>query len=383
MDLKHHARNILFDIFGIQPGERFLLLSEQYDPKAGVSERDAERWQKLNILARQFFQAVQEVWPDAELLEYPTTGGHGKHPNLATWEKVFGHEMMERLDEAMVLDAILHKTQTPEQEAVAKEYFVAAERKYDVIMALTNFSTSHTLFRKFFTNAQHGRYASMPSFDPKMFETSMTENWAEMREFSHKFAKYLYQFDAFRITASNGTDITIVRDGRGIEPDDGNLSIPGAFGNLPAGEVYFAPMEGKSFGKLVLDYAPTRTLTAPVTVTVENGEIVSIDGDEPYAAEMREKIGAHPNNKNVAELGLGVNRAACIVDNILESEKIYGSIHIAFGDNRSFGGNTTAPFHEDYLVLVPNLYGIKNGKETLVISEKMYYIDAPGNTGQS
>ena len=41
---------------------------------------------------------------------------------------------------------------------------------------------------------------------------------------------------------------------------------------------------------------------------------------------------------------------------ILEDEKLYGTVHIAFGTNASFGGVTKADCHLDGIILNPTLY---------------------------
>jgi leucyl aminopeptidase (aminopeptidase T) len=55
-----------------------------------------------------------------------------------------------------------------------------------------------------------------------------------------------------RITTSPGTDVAFGLRGRGGHAGDGDLRRRGAFGNLPAGEAYIAPIEstgeGVSFG---------------------------------------------------------------------------------------------------------------------------------------
>ena len=61
------------------------------------------------------------------------------------------------------------------------------------------------------------------------------------------------------------------------------------------------------------------------------------------------------NFKNIAELGIGTNDRATRPDNILESEKILGTIHIALGDNSSFGGRIRTSFHQDFVVFQPTL----------------------------
>ena len=64
---------------------------------------------------------------------------------------------------------------------------------------------------------------------------------------------------------------------------------------------------------------------------------------------------SNPAVANLAELGIGTNEAAKDTANILEGEKILGTCHIAFGDNKGFGGTVSAPFHRDYIVPSPKL----------------------------
>ncbi len=46
------------------------------------------------------------------------------------------------------------------------------------------------------------------------------------------------------------------------------------------------------------------------------------------------------NGTTVAELGIGTNEAAILNGIILEDEKVYGTVHIAFGTNTSLGERT-------------------------------------------
>ena len=59
-----------------------------------------------------------------------------------------------------------------------------------------------------------------------------------------------------------------------------------------------------------------------------------------------------------AELGIGTNDRATRPDNILEAEKILGTIHIALGDNSGFGGTVSTPYHEDYVFYQPTLTAV-------------------------
>jgi leucyl aminopeptidase (aminopeptidase T) len=67
------------------------------------------------------------------------------------------------------------------------------------------------------------------------------------------------------------------------------------------------------------------------------------------------RLSENKGNGNIAEFGVGTNHAAKRPDNILESEKILGTVHIALGDNSSFGGKVKAPFHQDFIFFKPTV----------------------------
>jgi leucyl aminopeptidase (aminopeptidase T) len=160
------------------------------------------------------------------------------------------------------------------------------------------------------------------------------------------------------------------KEGRKALSDTGILTKKGAFGNLPAGEVFVAPLEGTAEGKLVLEWAPTHELIEPITLTIEKGEVVTIAGSEPFADYLRSKLAEKEGNRNIAELGIGTNPRAKRPDNILESEKILGTIHIALGDNSSFGGKVKTPFHQDFVFFKPTVILITAEGAKVKIIEK-------------
>ena len=71
-------------------------------------------------------------------------------------------------------------------------------------------------------------------------------------------ARVVNKAEQIEIKTPNGTYVLFSKKGRKAESDTGLLTKPGSFGNLPAGEVYLAPLEGTANGKLVLEWAPTR-----------------------------------------------------------------------------------------------------------------------------
>ncbi|NJD91431.1 MAG: peptidase, partial [Geobacter sp.] len=228
-------------------------------------------------------------------------------------------------------------------------------------------STSHTRFR-WLTNVAGARFASLPQFDPEMFFTSMAVDWQQLAARTARLADAVNQGVSVILSTPAGTSLTFSIAGRRAEGDDGLLAAPGSFGNLPAGEVYLAPLEGTAEGVMVIEYAPTRKLSPPLSLKIASGEVVAIEGDDPHRLWLEGKFAQSGKNRNIAELGIGTNDRATRPDNVLEAEKILGTVHIALGDNSGFGGVVSTPFHEDYVLYLPTLSVVtREGAKLLII----------------
>ena len=288
--------------------------------------------------------------------EYPATGSHGAEPPKELWAKAFGEKAFNELKAQKLLARLINK-KADDSDMRRAEEIIARHKRYAVnaVIALSNYSTSHTRFRDLLTRICKTRYVSMPLFDAAMLEGAMNVNWRVIDRRTRSIARIVNKAEAVEIKTPNGTSISFSKKGRKAESDTGILTAPGAFGNLPAGEVYLAPVEGTAEGRLVLEFAPTRQLKAPVALTVKNGFVAEVSGDDEYAGYLRAKLSERRENANIAELGIGTNDMAKRPDNILESEKILGTIHIALGDNSSFGGNVSTPFHQDFVFFRPTV----------------------------
>ena len=58
---------------------------------------------------------------------------------------------------------------------------------------------------------------------------------------------------------------------------------------------------------------------------------------------------------HVAELGIGTNEKAILTGELLEDEKILGTVHVAFGASAAIGGEIQVPVHLDCVVLEPTV----------------------------
>ena len=197
----------------------------------------------------------------------------------------------------------------------------------------------------------------------------MAADYREIAEISKKLVDALTGKKTVRVITETGTDITMSVEGRKWGIDSGLLTEKGTFGNLPAGEVYIAPLEGTANGKFVVEPGWYPGLEEPMTFYVEKGYVVKIEGGGKVGDYYRELLGLEPRKdeppyiarRNIAELGIGTNPNAKRPDNILEAEKIRGTVHIAIGDNAHIGGKVEADLHQDFVIPKPDLYadGVK------------------------
>jgi len=356
MDNLDAAFRSLFEInMGITAGDTVLVFSDRIRPDEAVSETDSDRRQRLNLTARQVAGFASDHYGSGQFIDFPATLASGVEPPQVLWEATFGRTIMSGLQQGGILDDLLDKCVTPEQLVRAREMVVAdASDVPRIIIAMSNNSTSHTNYRKLACLAG-ARFASLPHFDPDMFSTSMNVDWHALAERTTRLVTAVNRAEWVHIETPNGTAMHICKRGRAAGGDDGLLTVPGCFGNLPAGEAYLAPLEGESHGIMVIEWGPTRKLDNPLTLTIADGRVVRIDGNDPLRARLEAQFSENDACRNLAELGIGTNDKASRPDNVLEAEKIMGTIHLALGDNTGFGGVVAAPFHEDYVFYQPTV----------------------------
>lgn len=231
----------------------------------------------------------------------------------------------------------------------------AAMAAADVVLAPTIQSLSHTAARKAASEAGV-RIATLPGVTDEMLARLMNGDLDEMRRRGWAIVNVMNRGSQVRITDTNGSDLTFSIEGREGIVDAGELSGKGAFGNLPCGEGFIAPVEGTAEGTLVVDgsIAAVGLVESPVQLTVEGGHLVGATGNE--GARLMELLTPHgPDGTNVAELGIGTNEEAILTGNILEDEKIFGTAHVAFGASAGIGGTVQVPVHLDVVVKEPTV----------------------------
>ncbi len=369
--LTDSIRAIYTTNLGVKREERVLVFTDLISDRELIEAKDQCRRERLRDIALLTAEIGKSFAEKVIFHEYPSTSSHGVEPPEELWRLAFGEKAVMELNKAGLLTVLL--TKKISEEGIKNAEAIIGKRPnscVNAVIALSNHSTSHTRFRDFLTRVCKSRYASMPLFEASMFEGAMDVDWRALARRTTSVAVAVNRAENIEIKTLNGSHLSLSKKGRKALADTGILTKPGSFGNLPAGEVYLAPIEGTANGELVLDWAPMRELKSPVKLVVKTGLVVKVEGEEPYAEILKARLNERKENANIAELGIGTNDKARRPDNILESEKILGTIHIALGDNSSFGGNVQTSFHQDFVFFKPTVVLIdKNGTRTALMKD--------------
>jgi leucyl aminopeptidase (aminopeptidase T) len=246
-------------------------------------------------------------------------------------------------------DAVLAVMSVRENHGVEPPPPIAAAlAACNVFIAPTSRSLSHTQARTRATD-NGARGATMPTVTADMLARLMDADFDLLRARSRALADLLSAADEAHVSCPRGTDLRLDLSGRQAVADDGDLTAPGSFGNLPCGEGFVAPRGGEGT-------VATRSLASigmvsghPARLTIEGGRLTHATA--PEGERLYELLtGAGEQGTNLAELGVGTNERARLTGNILEDEKILGTVHVAFGASAGIGGTVSVPIHLDVVV---------------------------------
>ena len=221
----------------------------------------------------------------------------------------------------------------------------------EVVLCITHHSLTHTTARKE-ASANGARVATMPGITMDMLqEGAITADYEEVEQLTEQYCSLLDEGEKVTIEKENTKLIFSIKNRKGIR-STGVFREKGESGNLPSGESYIAPLENSANGTIIVDgsIAGIGVLSEPVTLTVKDGKLISATGQE--GKRLIELLG-DGNGRIIAEFGIGTNSQARLTGNVLEDEKVFGTVHIAFGSNKPFGGMNEAGVHIDCVIKNP------------------------------
>lgn len=325
-ELRNAAANMLKVNMNLQDGERVAFVTDVPTP-ADWEQLPAAKLERMTgraLMTKAIFLMMREEFPACtfDLICYPQTGQSGREPSEETARRLL---------------------------------------EYDVLIMMTTHSLSHTNARE--SASQKGaRVASMPGVEAAMFAPGgpMAADYQAITRETLAVAELLTNGNQVRITTPFGTDLSFSIAGRAGGADTGLLHERGAFGNLPGGEAFVAPVEGTAEGRLVVPAGWHPGLDENLTLTFAGGYVVAVEGGGKVGERLREIFAFEDESKrhrrNCAELGIGTNPNARKPDNVLEAEKIKGTVHVAVGDSSHLGGVTESDLHEDFVLTQPAVW---------------------------
>jgi len=229
--------------------------------------------------------------------------------------------------------------------------------KYDVVVCPTSKSITHTDAKR---NAckMGARVATLPGITTDVFIRTLQADYSKIAERTFHISRLLEKTEIVHIKTALGTDLSLPISGMAPISSTGLIRDKGKGGNIPSGESFLAPREGESQGRLVIDasIAGIGMLDSPVTIEIKDGFAEKFSGGEQAALFEKQLNAFGQQGFNVAELGIGTNDKAIITGKILEDEKVFGTIHIAFGNNITMGGTCDVGIHVDCVVTKPDMW---------------------------
>ncbi len=200
------------------------------------------------------------------------------------------------------------------------------------------------------------------------------EEHNQMQAFAKELMKKLKKAVKIEISTPAGTQLSLSVKGRPFFTDtmlDWKLM---KWMNLPTGEVIVAPVEDSLEGTLVCDVAigGIGPISAPVIIKVRKGKVDAVTSEDPEILKrVQDSLHIDAMAKVVGEFAFGINPKARLIKEFLETEKILGTVHIAFGDNTDMpGGENNSANHMDFMMNRPTVKATaENGSVSEILVE--------------
>ncbi len=246
-------------------------------------------------------------------------------------------------------------------------------RESKILINILNSSTECTEFRiNIVKNAvqENLKILHLPGVSEELLEKSLYNlNYEELHSVCITFAELLNI--SYRVTINTSS---CNHDLHKLEFDInereahycGGIAETGEIMNLPTGETYIAPIEGSANGSIVINGSGPECVfhdREEVILFIEDGNInlkkcefsrTSNSADLMILLEHSQSN--DPNNYKLCEFGIGLNPTInSLTGEIILDEKKKGTVHIAFGNNETFGGLLKSKYHHDLMVIPDNI----------------------------
>ncbi len=186
----------------------------------------------------------------------------------------------------------------------------------------------------------------------RIFWNTMDVDFNKLYKFNKRLMKNFDGVDKLKILG-NLTNLELSVKGRNFLNDCGIVAKEKmGYMNLPAGEIFVAPLETSVNGEIYFDlpcmYHYGKQVKG-VWFKFKNGKVAEYkirEGQKNFEDVIKHASG---KKTTIAELGIGTNpKAKPTGGMIIVDEKILGTIHMAIGQNKLYGGVNESTIHWDF-----------------------------------
>lgn len=193
----------------------------------------------------------------------------------------------------------------------------------------------------------------------RAFMNAVKVDYGKLRKTGLSISSELGGKDCVHVYDPNGTELVFSVKGRHVGVESGTLEDCFLTGSeceveVPAGEVYVAPVESSANGILVVDQLRDYGIER-LRLLFENGKIVSFKAEKGSDTFKKILEKAEGDKDRIAELGIGINYGMKPVGWSVYDEKALGTAHIAIGNNIHLGGVNKASIHIDFVLYNPTI----------------------------
>lgn len=189
----------------------------------------------------------------------------------------------------------------------------------------------------------------------KIFWDGINVDYKQLQTTGANVQKKIASGKELRITAPNGTDLTLQITQRPTFVSDGVVSYEDrCLVWLPAGEVYVTPVPGTASGTFVADHFDYEGKSIEgLTLKFEGGKLTSMTAKGDISA-LKKQYAAAPNGKELfSAIDFGINPNVVVPPNSrMTTWMAAGTVSIGCGNNVWAGGDNNVPF--DVFARLPN-----------------------------
>jgi aminopeptidase len=189
----------------------------------------------------------------------------------------------------------------------------------------------------------------------EMYWRAMDVDYGLLRDQTAAVGEKFDRAEQIRIVTGRGTDLRLRRDDRHVFRDDGLIRDAG---NLPAGEVFFAPVEDSAEGRVVFDqvnYQGQRIVG--LELRFEDGVATPVKAESGFDIVMQQ-WNLHSGDKDrIGEVGVGLNQELPNpIGYDLTDQKVLGLVHLTLGAHELAQSQNRSTMRWPMLMLQATIY---------------------------